>query len=285
MRTPATACALFSVLLSCLAGPVPAGQASVLALRGLTFANEEARRIFDGYVEFLGSDPERFEQHLATIRQLQASEIHYQLVMIEEAGHGIEGRVTTDGRSVFIHLTHVGGPYGEVASMNSRLAHELEHARQFDSGEIAFARDTSTGRWGPVVATYDIGDDVKAWEAQLAASVGTDFFDRARGTGVVIPSLLRIFADAGGFEARASVLMANGYKDLRPIVNSNVGFAAKAKLAAGTVVHPGMRENFFGRVFGPAIETRRPGTDSTIGIILSELPGSSDPSQDADGWK
>ncbi len=284
MRSPISACALFSVLLSIFSASTSPGKASVLALRGLTFANEEARRIFEGYVEFLGTDPDRFANHLSTIRQLQASEIHYYLVMIEEAGAGIEGRVTTDGRSVFIHLTHVGGPHGEVASMNSRLAHELEHARQFDSGEIAFARDPATGRWGPLVATYDIGDDVKAWEAQLVASVGADFFDRARGTGVIIPSLLRLFADAGGFEARASVLMANGYKDLRPIVNSNVGFAAKAKLAAGTVVHPGMRENFFGRVHGTPIDVARPAADSTVATRSGQLDAS-DPAHGAESWQ
>ena len=284
MRSPISACALFSVLLSIFSASTSPGKASVLALRGLTFANEEARRIFEGYVEFLGTDPDRFANHLSTIRQLQASEIHYELVMIEEAGDGIEGRVTTDGRSVFIHLTHVGGPHGEVASMNSRLAHELEHARQFDSGEIAFARDPATGRWGPLVATYDIGDDVKAWEAQLVASVGADFFDRARGTGVIIPSLLRLFADAGGFEARASVLMANGYTDLRPIVNSNVGFAAKAKLAAGTVVHPGMRENFFGRVHGTPIDVARPAADSTVATRSGQLDAS-DPAHGAESWQ
>lgn len=284
MRSPISACALFSVLFSIFSASISPVRASVLALRGLTFANEEARRIFEGYIEFLGTDPDRFAKHLSTIRQLQASEIHYELVMIEEAGDGIEGRVTTDGRSVFIHLTHVGGPHGEVASMNSRLAHELEHARQFDSGEIAFARDPATGRWGPLVATYDIGDDVKAWEAQLVASVGADFFDRARGTGVVIPSLLRLFADAGGFEARASVLMANGYKDLRPIVNSNVGFAAKAKLAAGTVVHPGMRENFFGRVHGAPIDVARPAADSTVATRSGQLDAS-DPAHGAESWQ
>ena len=284
MRTPTTACALFSVLLSLIAAPANAGKAPALALRGLTFANEEARRIFEGYVEFLATDPDRFERHLATVRQLQASEIHYQLVMIGEAVDGIEGRVTTDGRTVFIHLTHIGGPDGEVASMNSRLAHEFEHARQFDSGEIAFARDTMTGRWGPVVATYDIGDDVKAWEAQLEASVGADFFDRARGTGVLIPSLLRIFADAGGFEARATVLMANGYKDLRPIVNSNVGFAAKARLTAGTVVHPGMRPNFFGRVHGLPADIAMPASDSSVAVRLGSLD-SSNPTHGAESWQ
>ena len=285
MRTPTSAAVVFSALISLISVPTVEGKAEAHAFRGLTFSTDEARRIFDGYVAFLGSDPVRFERHLATIQQLQASEIHYELAMVGKTADGIEGRVTTDGRTVFIHLTHEGGPAGEVASMNSRLAHELEHARQFDSGEIAFARDPRTGRWGPLVATYDIGDDVKAWEAQLVASVHADFFDGARGTGVIIPSLLRLFADANGFEARATVLMANGYKDLRPIVNANVGFAAKARLAPGTVVHPGVRENFFGRVHGPTVRTERPGMDSTVGVILSELPGASDPSQDANGWR
>ncbi|MBK6428197.1 MAG: hypothetical protein IPF82_19030 [Blastocatellia bacterium] len=272
MRTPTAAVALLSILVSSLVAPIVETEAAPLAFRGLTFADDESRRIFDGYVEFLGKDPARFERHLATIRQLQASEVHYHLVITGQAVDGIEGHVTSDGRSVFIHVTHVGGPNGEVASMNSRLAHEFEHARQFDSGEIAFVRDPVSGRWGPLVAAYDIGDDVKAWEAQLEASVNTDFFIGARGTGVLIPSVLRQFADAVGFEDRASVLKANGYKDLRPIANANVRFTAKAQLEAGTVVHPGMRKNFFGRVHGDRTEL----TGSTMNGTVARIPSSVD---------
>jgi hypothetical protein len=78
--------------------------------------------------------------------------------------------------------------------------------------------------------------------------------------------------------------MANGYKDLRPIVNSNVGFAAKAKLAAGTVVHPGMRENFFGRVHGAPIDVARPAADSTVAMRSGQLDVS-DPAHGADVWR
>ncbi len=284
MRTSTAAIVLLSVVVSLGASPVSEARGALSAFRGLSFENEDARRIFEGYVEFLSADPQRFERHLATIRQLQASEIHYHLVITGESTDGIEGHVTSDGRSVFIQLTHVGGPNGEVASMNSRLAHELEHARQFDDGEIAFARNPASGRWGPLVAAYDIGDDVKAWEAQLEASVNTDFFIGARGTGVLVPSVLRQFADAVSFEDRAAVLMANGYRDLRPVPNSNVRFAAKAQLRAGTVIHPGIKENFFGRVHGSMTDVARPASDSTV----ARYPGiidSGDPEHTTDGWR
>lgn len=251
MHTSTPAGTVVIVVVLIVAAAFQEGKATGLALRGLTFEDKQARRIFGTYVEFLATDPDRFKRHVTTIHQLQSSEIHYHLVVGGESKHGIEGKVTSDGRSVFVRLTHVGGPNGEVASMNSRLAHEFEHARQFDSGEIAFCRDPLSGQWMPAIAVYDIGDDVKAWEAQLEASVNPDFFVGARsGTGFTSPSVLRQFADAGSFDERAKVLLANGYKDLRPISNANVRFTPEAQLAAGTVVHSGIRENFFGRVHG-----------------------------------
>ena len=67
--------------------------------------------------------------------------------------------------------------------MNGRIAHEFEHGRQFDSGEIAFLKDKH-GNWVASPTSYDIFDEVKAFKAQQHVSPG-DFgsFNRLREFG------------------------------------------------------------------------------------------------------
>lgn len=255
----------------CLASPgteaaFPAESVPAPAVHGLTCEDAAARTVYDNYLAYLASDPVRYASLLDTVRQLETSEMHFRLAVVPNGTDGIEGWVTTDGRTVLVRVTHKGGPHGEVASLNSRLAHELEHARQVDSGEIAFTRDSATGRWGPGAASYDIGDDVKAWEAQVTAAIESDYWRRAQGTGLMIPSVLRLFADAPTRARRARVLLANGYRDVRPVVNANVGFTEKAKLEPGTVVYPTMKENFFGRVYGA-----RPGDEIVAAIPIDRV--------------
>lgn len=227
-------------------------RAGVSAFRpeGLTFADDSMRQAFDNYLKFLQSDPETFAPLLATVEQLRESDISYVVTSYRPTLEGVEGCLTSDGQSIFINLTNVGGPQGEVASLNSRIAHELEHARQFDDGEIGFSRDAQTGNWNPTRASYDIGDEVKAWEVQLLASQPKDFWIKSDGLGVWVPSLLRLFADAPSPEAKSDVLRAHGYTDRYPLFNSQVAFPKKAGYQAGTVVRPEMRKDFFGRVFG-----------------------------------
>lgn len=61
----------------------------------------------------------------------------------------------------------------EKFSLFPRFEHEFEHARQFDSGEFAFAYDKNGNFLGR--ANGDISEEVKAWKVQLKLSQGTDF--------------------------------------------------------------------------------------------------------------
>jgi hypothetical protein len=135
-----------------------------------------------------------------------------------------------------------------AASLNSRFAHELEHARQFDSGEIAFGRDPATGKWYPVKNFYDMGDEVKAWAAQLKLAIPRDFWSTAKGS--LRPTLLKRFADTSGDAARAAVLTQYGaYAGRRSILNCNVVVRSRTGFVARQLVRPGKRPNFFGRIY------------------------------------
>src|SRR5438105_6222319 len=142
----------------------------------ISFADEKAREAFDEYESFLAKRAARCGQEIATLQQLERSEIEYVVVVANISSPGNEGSLTTDGQRVIITLQVLMNIRGMVSSLNSRFAHEFEHARQFDNGEVAFAQDPKTGEWGPALASYDIGDEVKAWSAQIDASVSTDYW-------------------------------------------------------------------------------------------------------------
>lgn len=87
--------------------------------------------------------------------------------------------------------------------MNGRLAHELEHGRQFDDGEISFLKN-SKGKWTASPTTYDIGDEINAFKAQLRASPSDAF-----------RSFLPSFANARTDDERKGVLVriSDGYRE------------------------------------------------------------------------
>jgi hypothetical protein len=94
-----------------------------------------------------------------------------------------EGFLSADKHgNVLVNVRNVGGPAGETMDIKGRLAHELEHARQFDQGELGLA---GNGRdWGPLVASYDLFDEVNAFSAQLAISapaLDSSFLRNLRG--------------------------------------------------------------------------------------------------------
>jgi hypothetical protein len=159
-----------------------------------------------------------------------------------------DGNLTTDGERIFISVSPERGTDRRVASMNACFAHELEHARQFDSGELAFTKDPETGRWYPDRASYDIGDEIKAWAAQLRAAPPTDFWLTREGPRR--PSRLRAFASARTDEQRARVLIEYAYRNVFPVPGRNVVFSSKSRYSAGQLVRPDQGRNFFGRVHG-----------------------------------
>jgi hypothetical protein len=208
----------------------------------LSFADGRAERAFRGYVAFLERDQHGFAGALDTIRRLAASDVEFRVAVGAGAPGEAHGSISTDGERVHVTIGPTGGPCGEPVSINARFAHELEHARQFEDGELAFARG-ACGRWFADSASYDIGDEVKAWAAQLAASSESDMW--ARRGGRRAPSLLRRFADARDDRDRARVLLATtGYARLGPDLHRDVVVADPAA-APGRLLRT---KYFFGRV-------------------------------------
>jgi RHS repeat-associated protein len=211
----------------------------------ITFANKEARERFEEYEKHLNEDKKKYASELQTVNQLKESDVEYQLRTGGNFQEGTEGNVTTDGNRILVGISNVGGPQGETFSLNSRFAHELEHARQFDSGEFAFFKDAK-GQWRTSPASYDIGDEVKAWKAQLNNAIATDYWKNAGGTKK--QSTLSLFSQAKTDDERAGVLVRNGYPNRNPHRDSNVVFSSKEGYKPGQLIRPTDRPGFFGRV-------------------------------------
>ncbi len=216
----------------------------------LLFADAHSKQRFDAYRAYLDSDPTRFAAALATIEQLERSEIQYVVSVGDPLGAGVEGLLSTDGVRALIRVADFSGPRREVTSLVARFAHEFEHARQFDAGELALARNPATGAWSSHYSSYDIGDEVKAWKAQLAVAEPNDYWYIR--DGAFKPTLLRLFANAATDAARAQVLVQHGYADVNPTVGSALRFNSDTGFVAGQVIRPdaSLRRNLFGRVFG-----------------------------------
>jgi len=154
----------------------------------------------------------------------------------------------------------------------ARIAHELEHARQFDAGELALACDPKTGRWASHYGSYDIGDEVKAWRAQLDVAGATDYWSHRRGTWT--PTLLRLFANERNDAGRARVLAQHGYASVNPVFESNLRFDAATGYAVGQLVRPNLSRgaNVFGRVW--ALDGRPPTAD--VAAPIESVAKSSD---------
>ena len=236
----------FVNLILAIAATVVAAAAQASA--AITFEDRDAQRSFEDYVAFLEEEPQRFAAELATVEQLRRSEVEYVVTLGGDFKWGVEGTLTTDGERILINIADGRRHAGELMSTNSRIAHELEHARQFDDGEIAFERDASTGRWSTHLASYDIGDEVKAWLAQLRVSVGGDLWTRQKGSVAPRPSVLGEFARAATDVERAAVLASRGYGSVRRVTGSNVTFSREKGYEARQLVRPDAVRRFFGRV-------------------------------------
>jgi len=212
----------------------------------ITFADEDAKKKFEEYEKSLNKDSKKYAAELDTIKQLKDSDVEYQIKVGGSFVEGAEGNLTTDGTRIFVNISNVGGAYGEVFSLNSRFAHELEHARQFENGEIAFSRDPRTGEWNPSRSSYDIGDEVKAWQAQQNVSTNSDYWQTKGGSRE--PSTLSEFSRAKTDDERAGVLARNGYPNRNPNRDSNVRFSSSEGYKPGQLIRPTDRPNFFGRV-------------------------------------
>ncbi|HSW39146.1 MAG TPA: RHS repeat-associated core domain-containing protein [Acidobacteriota bacterium] len=195
----------------------------------IKFASEDAEHAFWEYYDFIKKDPLKYKNELAAHGQLIASKIIY-VVGIRNQRKGAEGSITTDGDKVFVTVSNVGGPAGEIYSLNSRMGHELEHARQFDSGEIGFAKGPD-GKWRPNPASYDIGDEVKAWNVQLNLATSGDYWTRK-----ATPSILSQFSNAKSDDERAGVLVRTSYPHANRRMNSNVVYSESSGYEPGQLL-------------------------------------------------
>jgi hypothetical protein len=242
--------------------PLPGWAAEPFLTNGsISFADHGARRRFEDYIAFLERDPVKFAHELATLRVLTRSEVRYHVKIGEVSRKGVEGNLSTDGARIYITISASGGSDGETASVNSRFAHEFEHARQFEAGELAFVRNPETGSWRADILSYDIGDEVKAWAAQLKAAVSTDFWVKQEGDRR--PSTMHKFAQAATDEKRARVLAKCGYGSRNLRLNCNVVFSSETGYKAGQFVRPSGQLNFFGRVHS---------SSSSSNLISERLP-------------
>jgi hypothetical protein len=223
--------------------------------------DDRAPERFAAYRDAIERDPVKFASHLATLRQLERSDVRYVLAVVRRSEGSVEGRITTDGERVMLYVTDVGGPAAEKMSLNSRIAHELEHARQFDSGELALARDPASGEWRSEYESYDIGDEVAAWTAQLALASGHDFWTRRFDTWQ--PTLLRLFANERTDAARANLLARCGYARVNPAMHTDVTVVSDAGYTVGQLLRPDLARglNVFGRVHAIRSAAPRDGTD------------------------
>jgi RHS repeat-associated protein len=215
----------------------------------IAYKNKDSEAAYNEYVTYLQNCGKKCEQELATVVQLKDSDVTYVINLAEKAGSG-EGELTTDGDKIFININNVGGAAGETFSRNSRFAHELEHGRQFDSGELSFNKDEKTGEWR-ASSTYDIGDEVKAFTAQMHVSVGSDYWADKGGGGTRKPSLLRDFANAKTDDERAGVLSRSAYPGRNQTRDSNVRFSPSEGYKPGQLIRPTDRPGYFGRVHSP----------------------------------
>jgi hypothetical protein len=240
---------LASVLLGVLAAASCPAQASAT----VTFDGTAEQRTVAAYVAYLERHAAKCASELATVRQLERSDVEFRVRVGGDFRAGVDGELTTDGERVFVHISDGAGASGRGSEMFTRFseracfAHEFEHARQFDAGEFAFERDPATGRWHAERPSFDIGDERRAWEAQLRLATSEDFWRRNVGSVERKPSLLAMFAEARTDAERESVLEQHGYGHISRVPNRGWAPAAGA-FPAGALVRPESVPNVFGRV-------------------------------------
>jgi RHS repeat-associated protein len=136
------------------------------------YADKDAQKAYDDYVAFLNKDPKKYGKELATIERLTKSKVNYVIALGTKGFKGdAEGKTEPDNEgNIIVGIRNIGGSQGEKFDLHGRFAHELEHGRQFDAGELTFFRNLKTGEWFGYPSTYDVMDEVNAFKAQIDVS-------------------------------------------------------------------------------------------------------------------
>jgi RHS repeat-associated protein len=211
----------------------------------ISFNDKDSEEAFNEYEKFINKDPKKYAIEIATLKQLRDSDVNYIPVLGgKQASETAEGNTVPDaaGENILVRIRNVGGPQGEKLDRNGRFAHELEHARQFDSGELAFGR-AQDGTWYPL--SYDIYDEVNAYNSIIR--VAPPIKDT--------PLLKSLRDDRNDDNYRARIL-TNSYRNLRnrqEPTNQDRAWGAKP----GELVRPAANRPFFGRVYDPSRGQKR----------------------------
>ena len=207
----------------------------------ISFADVRSMEAYNSYVKHLNSDPVKYKAELDTILQLCQSDVNYIIeVGGKQSSEFVEGNTVPDdqGVNILVRIRQVGGPNGEKFERNGRFAHELEHARQFDSGETAFRYDPHTKKWGAVYESRDATDELKAFMAQVRVSApikDTNFLKKLRDPRV---------SDEDRMDA-----VLNVYTGLKNRTREANNRKDKTKFKPGELVRPTpQNQYYFGRV-------------------------------------
>jgi RHS repeat-associated protein len=203
--------------------------------RTISFANEDDEEQFKKYEAALAKDTKKYSSQIATVDQLRKSKVNYQFhVGGKQQSATAEGNVGFDGTNVTVNIRNVGGPSGEKFSLTGRIAHELEHARQVDSGELTFLQD-GKGNYSPSPITYDAMDEVRAFHAQLGLTMPIESSKS--------PTLSNLGMARTDREAANAIIQAYPRLKNRPL-NSVYRLPASSGAQAGDII----RRGGFGRV-------------------------------------
>jgi len=174
--------------------------------RTIDYADDDSERLFNQYEKYINGNPKKYKKEIATIRKLRDSKVNYRINVTDK----ISGKAETEGKTVpdqqgniLVSIRNIGGPQGEKMGINGRFAHELEHGRQFDSGELTFVKVSGDSEWQPFFRHYDIMDEVNAFQSQL--NVSWPVLDDAR-----LHALRGLSSDA-----MANHLLSHGYDYLK----------------------------------------------------------------------
>ncbi|MBL0240346.1 MAG: RHS repeat protein [Chloracidobacterium sp.] len=217
------------------------------------FSSSDAESQFNQYKDYLEKCGSKCEDELKTLNRLLNSKVTYliNLKSGDDKSKTGEGELRTDGKKIIIDIDNVGGPSGEQYSLRSRFAHELEHGRQFDNGELAFSSDDGGKTWRPVA--FDLSDEVKTHSAMLRVASASDFTNKDAGGRVVGRSRLGDFKNAKSDEERLDVIRASNYGVKRMnLADGPINFQPAKSISDGK--KPGeivQTTAWFGRIYKP----------------------------------
>lgn len=200
--------------------------------------DEKSRKAFEAYEKKLNSNPKKYASEIATLTQLKESDVNYVLRLGSgtDFAAGTEGGLTPDesNNTIFINLANSGNQ-SEKFSLTSRLGHEFEHARQFDSGEFAFVWDSSGKLIGR--ADGDISEEVNAWKVQSRLSDAKDKLVKYADSEINEPILGRFeSADSDLERAKALSTISEAYGRSYELSKNDPAKFGKNGVPPGTLI-------------------------------------------------